>query len=139
MPEIRAVRLYLVAAPILMMHASDVADVRGLEVVAVQFDIGLQGLGILAGLALGFGILAQFVGRAGTRWDWLIAAGAWFIGGLFASEVIWGKLTVGEIQPIIDGLAFDEALLGGLVAGLAAWLVMRFVTHGSPFRRTVSP
>ncbi|HLE88945.1 MAG TPA: hypothetical protein VI733_02690 [Candidatus Limnocylindria bacterium] len=122
------------------MAEADICDVRGLEVVTVQFDLGFQGLGILAGLALAFGLAAQFVGRAGTRWDWLIGAAGWFIGGLVASEVIWGTLTVAEIQPIIDGLAFDEALLGGLIGGLVAWLATRFVSHGSPFyHRPVSP
>lgn len=61
---------------------------------------------------------------------------SWFIGGFIASEVIWGTLTVDEIQPIIDGLAFNEALLGGLIGGLGTWLVTRFLTHGSPFRRS---
>jgi hypothetical protein len=105
----------------------------------VQFDLGLQGLGILVGLSLVFGLIAQFVGRAGTRWDWLIAASAWFIGGLIASEVVWGTLTVDEIQPIIDGLAFDEALLGGIIGGLLGFLATRFLTGGSPFHRSVSP
>jgi hypothetical protein len=105
----------------------------------VQFDLGLQGLGILVGLSLAFGLIAQVVGRAGTRWDWLVAASGCFIGGLIASEVIWGTLTVQEIQPIIDGLAFDEALLGGLIGGVLAFLATRFLTGGSPFHRPVSP
>jgi hypothetical protein len=105
----------------------------------VQFDLGLQGFGILLGLSLVFGLIAQFVGRAATHWDWLIAAGGWFIGGLIASEVIWGTLTVEEIQPIIDGLAFDEALLGGLIGGVLAFLATRLLTGGSPFHRPVSP
>ena len=104
----------------------------------MQFDLGFQGVGILVGLSLVFGVIAQFVGRAATHWDWLIAAGAWVIGGLFMSEVVFAKATVDEIQPIIDGLAFDEALLGGLVAGVVAWLGMRFLTGGSPFRRMVT-
>jgi hypothetical protein len=105
----------------------------------MQFDLGLQGLGILVGLALAFGIIAQFLGRAGTRWDWLIAASGWLIGGLFFSEVIFGTMTIDEIQPIIDGLAFDEALLGGLIGGVLAFLATRFLTGGSPFQRPVSP
>jgi len=45
------------------------------------------------------------------------------------SEVLFATATEDEIQPIVDGLAFDEALLGGLVGGLVAvaatWLVAR--------------
>jgi len=104
----------------------------------MQFDLGLQGLGILVGFSLGFGLVAQFVGRAGTRWDWLIAATGWFVGGLFFSEVMFGSMTIDEIQPIIDGLAFDEALLGGLIGGVLAFLVTRFLTGGSPFHRQTS-
>jgi hypothetical protein len=99
----------------------------------VQFDIGLVGLGLLVVSALVFGGLAQVAGRPGTRWQWLIAAVAWFTGGLFASEVVWGTLTEQQIQPIIDGLAFDEALLGGLIVGVAVVIATRYLTGGSPF------
>ena len=105
----------------------------------MQWDLGLQGLGILVGLSLGFGLIAQFVGKAGTRWDWLIGATAYFIGGLFVSEVMFGTMTVDDIQPIIDGLAFDEAMLISLIPGILAVLVARLATGGSPFRRPVSP
>jgi hypothetical protein len=108
-------------------------------VATVQWDLGFQGLAILVGLSLGFGVIAQFVGRAGTRWDWLIAASGWFMGGLFFSEVMFGSMTIDEIQPIIDGLAFDEALLGGLIGGVLAFLVTRLLTGGGPFRRQTSP
>jgi hypothetical protein len=101
----------------------------------VDFDLGFQGLGLLAAISLGFGVVAQLLGRAETRWLWLIAATGWFVGGLVASEVIWGSLTVEEIQPIIDGLAFDESLLGGLVLGVPVALATRFITGSSPFRR----
>jgi hypothetical protein len=98
------------------------------------FDMGLTGLGILAALALGFGALAQVITwRSGTRWMWLVAAVGWFIGGLFVSEVMFATYAEAEIQPIIDGLAFDEALLGGLVVGLAVALATWFVTR--QFRR----
>jgi hypothetical protein len=99
----------------------------------VQFDIGLVGLGLLVVIALAFGAIAQLAGRPGTRWQWLIAAVGWFIGGLFASEVVWGTLTEQQIQPIIDGLAVEESLLGGLIVGVAVVIATRYVTGGSPF------
>ena len=84
----------------------------------MQLDIGFQGLGILIALSLVFGVIAQLIlGRNTTRWMWLIGAAGYFIGGLFASEVIFATATEDELQPIIDGLCFDEALLGGLIVG----------------------
>jgi hypothetical protein len=95
----------------------------------VEFDLGVQGLGVLLALALGFGIIAQVLFRKATRWMWLIAAAAYFAGGLFVSEVLYAGATEQEIQPVIDGLAFDEALLFSLVPGiaavLAAWVLLR--------------
>jgi hypothetical protein len=94
------------------------------------YDIGSYGVLILIGFAFGFGAIAQLLaGRHTTRWLWLAGVAGWIAGAVVASEVLVGKMTVAEIQPIIDGLAFDEALLGGLVGGLAAvvatWLVTR--------------
>lgn len=86
----------------------------------MQFDLGLQGLGILVAISLGFGVVVQLLlgARAHTHWLWLIAAMGWFIGGLFFSEVLFATATEQELQPIIDGLALDESLLGGLIGGV---------------------
>jgi hypothetical protein len=107
----------------------------------VQFDLGLQGLGILTAIALIFGVAAQIgLGRQmGTRWLWLIAGAGWFVGGLFMSEVMFATATEDEIQPIIDGLAFDESLLGGLVAGLAVVIVAWLLSRVRPSNRPMSP
>jgi len=99
----------------------------------MQFDLGLQGLGLLVVISLVFGVVAQlFAGRwAGTHWLWLIGAAGWFVGGLFASEVVWGTMTEAELQPIIDGLALDESLLGGLIGGLIAVIAAGLVARGT--------
>ncbi len=91
----------------------------------MTLDLGFTGLGLLIVLSLGFGAAAHLLTGRDTRWRWLIAATGWFVGGLVASEVLWGKLTVDDIQPIIDGLALDESLLGGLIGGLVGVLLMR--------------
>src|SRR5512141_1772543 len=96
----------------------------------VQFDLGLQGLGILVVISLVCGVFAQVVLSGGSRWMWLTAAAGWLIGGLFASEVVWGRSTSQELQPIIDGLAFDESLLGGLIGGVLAVVITRLVMGG---------
>lgn len=96
----------------------------------MQFDLGIQGLGILVVISLAFGVAAQLLlGRSTTRWLWLVGAVGWFVGGLYMSEVMFAGATKDEIQPIIDGLAFDESLLGGLVVGLVAVAVTAFFTR----------
>jgi hypothetical protein len=107
----------------------------------MQFDLGLQGLGLLIGISLVFGVIAQLLAgsRAQTHWLWLIGATGWFLGGLFASEVVFANVTEQELQPIIDGLAFDEALLGGLIGGLAAVVVALLVATRGPTHRPLSP
>ena len=96
----------------------------------MQWDLGFQGLGVLILMSLGFGAIAQLaVGRATTRWLGLLAAGTYFVAGLFISEVWFGWATEAELQPNIDGLSFDEVLLIGLIPGVVAvaitWLSTR--------------
>ena len=105
----------------------------------MQYDLGPTGLAILVIMSLGFGLIAQFVGRAESRWLWLVGAAGWFIGGLFLSEVMFATATEAEIQPIVDGLAFDEALLGGLIGGVTATMIGRYATGSSPFHRHPAP
>ena len=104
----------------------------------MSFDLGIQGLGILVACSLVFGVAAHVLLGRGTRWMWLAGALGWFVGGLFASEVVWGTLTEDEIQPIIDGLAFDESLLGGLVLGVIVVLVTWFATRRTGHQRPLS-
>jgi hypothetical protein len=101
----------------------------------MQYDLGLTGLGILVISSLVFGVIAQVFGRATTPWLWLVGAVGWFVGGLYMSEVLFATATIDEIQPIIDGLAFDESLLGGLIGGVLATVIGRFLTGSSPFQR----
>jgi uncharacterized membrane protein len=103
----------------------------------MQWDLGLQGLGLLVAMSLGFGVIAQLVaGRTTTRWLWLVAAAGYFVGGLFISEVWFGWATQAELQPNIDGLSFDEVLLIGLVPGIVTVVVTRYVTRRTRRRPT---
>ncbi len=96
----------------------------------MQWDLGLQGVAVLVAMSLGIGLVAQvWVGRSTTRWVGLIAAATYFVSGLFISEVWFGWATEEDLQPNIDGLSFDEVLLIGLVPGIAAVLVTRYVTR----------
>lgn len=90
----------------------------------MQYDLGSTAQIIVILFAIGFGAVVQLiVGNRATRWLWLTAAVGWLVGAVFMSEVLFATATVDEIQPIIDGLAFDEALLGGLLGGVAAVLL----------------
>jgi hypothetical protein len=101
-----------------------------MEVDAMQWDLGLQGLGVLVAMSLGFGVIAQvFFGRTTTRWLWAIVSTVHFLGGLFISEVWFGWATEEDLQPNIDGLSFDEVLLIGLVPVVAAVLVSMYVAQ----------
>jgi hypothetical protein len=98
----------------------------------MTWDLGIGGLAVLAGLALGFGLAGQaLVGRFTTRWLWLVAGVGAFLGGIVASEVVFGWATAAELQPNIDGLSFDEALLGGLVTGAVAVVATWMIERGS--------
>jgi hypothetical protein len=97
----------------------------------MNYDLGMQGLTLLIIPAIAFGLVAQIiVWKSATHWMWLIGAVAWFVGGLFASEFLYGsEVTEQNLQPLIDGLLWDEALIGGLMAGVVAVIVTWFATR----------
>jgi hypothetical protein len=96
----------------------------------MQWDLGLQGLGVLAVMSLGFGVIAQLViGRHTTKWLWAITGATYFVAGLFISEIWFGWATGADLQPNIDGLSFDEVLLFGFVPGAVAVLATWYATR----------
>ena len=92
---------------------------------------------ILIALSLGFGIFTQLVFWRSTRWVGLIASVVAFAVGVVISEVWFGWATAAELQPNIDGLSFDEVLIGYLI-GIPAVLVARYLTGRSQAQRPVS-
>jgi hypothetical protein len=97
----------------------------------MNVDLGVQGVALLIIPGLLFGLIAQLIlWRHAARWLWLVGAAAWVVGGLFVSEVVYGAETTEEnLQPLIDGLLWDEALFGGLIAAAAAVLVTWLLTR----------
>jgi len=101
----------------------------------MTWDLGLQGLGVLALMSFAFGIIAvPTVGDARRRAVWCIAAGSFFIVGLLISEVWFGWATDEELQPNIDGLSFDEVLLGVVPAVALLFAVRHLLRQRHPSR-----
>jgi hypothetical protein len=95
----------------------------------MQWDLGPQGVGLLAIMSLAFGVLAQLVtGKTMGRWLWLATAAAYFVLGIVVSEVFFGWATEEDLQPNIDGLSFDEVLLAALPA-IVVVLVLRHLSR----------
>jgi MFS family permease len=99
-------------------------------VISMTWDLGIGGVGLLLGMALGFGLLAQLAFyRSSPRWLWAVATTVYFLSGLLISEVWFGWATEEDLQPNVDGLSFDEVLLIAFVPGLVAVLLVRRLTQ----------
>ncbi len=103
-------------------------------------DLGLLGLAIVVAMALTFGVVAQLIlGRGGQRpWMWIAGTVGWIVGALLMSEVVFTGVAVETVQPVIDGLALDESMLGGLIGGTVAAATLAVLTprrvHEAPAR-----
>ncbi len=96
----------------------------------MRWDLGIQGVGLLALMAIVAGIVTHLVwGRTSPRWLWLAASIAYVAIGMFVSEVWFGWATQEELQPNIDGLSFDEVLLIAFVLPLVVVAVARVISH----------
>jgi uncharacterized membrane protein YeaQ/YmgE (transglycosylase-associated protein family) len=95
-------------------------------------DLGPGALVLLIGGSLIFGVIAQFLGRTETGWEWLVDSIAAFVGALVASEFVIAWQAAG---PVWDGLALIPALIGGLFVGVLADVATRYITGGAPFAR----
>ncbi|HLA17468.1 MAG TPA: hypothetical protein VJZ72_11260 [Candidatus Limnocylindrales bacterium] len=98
----------------------------------MEFVIDMQApaWALVIGGGLVFGVIAQFVGRTETGWEWLIDGIGFVVGAVVASELIIAFQTV---EPMWEGLALVPALIGGIVVGLLVDVATRYVTGGSPF------
>ena len=95
----------------------------------MQWDMGAQGLLVLAAISLGFALIAGLlVNRTWTTRLWVaaITTASCFIVGLFTSELLFGWATEDELQPNVDGLSRDEVLLSSLLTTVAVLLVSRY-------------
>ncbi|HEU4918398.1 MAG TPA: hypothetical protein VFT20_01585 [Candidatus Limnocylindrales bacterium] len=90
-------------------------------------DLALGGWVLAIAAALIFGAIVQFIGDVRLGYEWIVAAVAFFLGAVIASEFITAWRT---FEPVWEGLALVPALAGGLVLGIAADVVTRLSTGG---------
>jgi uncharacterized membrane protein YeaQ/YmgE (transglycosylase-associated protein family) len=94
------------------------------------FEIGVTWLG-LAALAIGavvLGIVGQWFGTVGTRFEWVPDAIAAFLGAFIASESLGSLSTWG---PEWEGVFLGPALVGAVVLAVLVDAVVRWGTGGS--------
>ena len=94
----------------------------------MEWDLGGQGLALLAAISLGFGAVAALAvggGMSGRLRAAAITTVACFGVGLVTSEVLFGWATQEELQPNVDGLSRDEVLLSGVLTTAVVVLVVR--------------
>jgi hypothetical protein len=103
--------------------------------VELAVDLGLGGFVLVVIGGLIFGGVALLVGEPRTIYEGLVDGIAFGIGAIFASECI---TAFQERGPMFDGLAVLPALAGGIVVGLVAEIVTRFVTGGTYTRGAAS-
>lgn len=98
----------------------------------MEWDLGAWGLAVLAGMSAVFGVLgALLVGGDASRrlWSGVVTLAACFGVGLLVSEGLFGWATEEELQPNIDGLSRDEALLAGVVTTALVVLLVRYAAR----------
>lgn len=109
----------------------------------MQWDLGPEGLAVLAAMSVGFGVFAGLVVGGGVAHRLraiALTTVACFGVGLLTSEVLFGWATEEELQPNIDGLSRDEVLLSSVLTTAVVVLVMRYFARrggqaGSPADR----
>jgi short subunit fatty acids transporter len=98
----------------------------------MHWDLGLQGLAVLAAISLGFGVIAGLIVGKGVAYRLVataITTVACFGVGLITSEVLFGWATEEELQPNVDGLSRDEVLLSSVLTTAVVVLAMRYLAH----------
>jgi ribose/xylose/arabinose/galactoside ABC-type transport system permease subunit len=98
----------------------------------MQWDLGAEGLALLAVIAVGFGAVAGLAAGGGPRRRIVttaVTAVACYGVGLLTSEGLFGWATEEDLQPNVDGLSRDEVLLSSLLTTIVVLLVLRYVVR----------
>ena len=94
----------------------------------LAIDMGLWAWGAVIIAAIAIGLLGQFIGRAGTGYEWLATAIGVALGAVAASEFV---IAWRAIDPVWDNLALIPAVIGGLVVGVIVQVATRLLTGGT--------
>jgi hypothetical protein len=94
------------------------------------WEVGMSTLALIVLIvgALVLGGLSQFIGETKIGFEWLIVAPAVLVGGWLGSEAFGAASTWG---PVFEGLYIVPALIGGVVLGAVADVIVRYLTGGS--------
>lgn len=98
----------------------------------MHWDLGPEGVAMLAVISLAFGVLAGAI----VGGDWTrrirtagITTAACFGVGVLTSEWLFGWATQEELQPNIDGLSRDEVLLSSALTTAAVVALTRYLAR----------
>jgi hypothetical protein len=101
----------------------------------MAWDLGIEGLLVLAALSIGVGLLAQLVsGPHAPTWLWVRVSAVYFVVGAWITDAWFGWATT-------DQLTLEDMFLVGLAPIPAVVLVTRAVYrgHGRRWRRADQP
>ena len=94
----------------------------------MEWDLGVEGLALLALISGGFGLAGGVLVGGGWAHRCLgaaVTAVACFVAGLLTSEWVFGRATEQDLQPNVDGLSRDEVLASSLLVLVVVVAVMR--------------
>ena len=94
----------------------------------MQWDLGPEGVAVLGGISLGFGVLAGLLVGDGParRVGSAVATALACAGvGLLTSEWLFGWATGDDLQPNVDGLSRDEVLLSSVIVTVLVVIFVR--------------
>lgn len=94
----------------------------------MRWDLGVEGIGLLVAMSIGLAVVALLA----MDGDWprrlkvaAVDALACVLVGALTSEWLFGWATEEDLQPNVDGLSRDEALLSGIVTTVAVVVLAR--------------
>ena len=93
----------------------------------LSFDITALGIVVLAVASAGYGLGLALLGDVRVGYEWLLTAGATFVGAFVASEY----LALQSFAPVWEGVAVVPAVIGGLLAGFVVDVLTRYMSGGS--------
>ncbi len=100
------------------------------NLVLFDWDVGMTAWAVVALIAGGviIGIVLQYIGDVTNGYEWVITALAAMVGGWLGSEAFG---VASEWGPQWEGMYVLPAIIGAVVLGFVADLLVRYTTGGS--------